>query len=79
MTTTADTILAVDLGRFKSVVCVYSRSSHNRAFRTMFPTRSLSICISLTGSYASVAHSSVQRPSSTIQTKPKRRPCHETP
>ena len=27
MTTTADTILAIDLGRFKSVACVYSRSS----------------------------------------------------
>ena len=26
MTTTADTILAIDLGRFKSVACVYSRS-----------------------------------------------------
>ena len=26
MTTTTDTILAIDLGRFKSVACVYSRS-----------------------------------------------------
>ena len=35
MTTTADTILAIDLGRFKSVACVYSRSSRNHAFRTI--------------------------------------------
>ena len=35
MTTTADTILAIDLGRFKSVACVYSRSSRHHAFRTI--------------------------------------------
>ena len=35
MTTTADTILAIDLGRFKSVACVYSRSTRNHAFRTI--------------------------------------------
>ena len=35
MTTTADTILAIDLGRFKSVACVYSRSTRHHAFRTI--------------------------------------------
>ena len=35
MTTSADTILAIDLGRFKSVACVYSRSTRNHAFRTI--------------------------------------------
>ena len=35
MTTTADTILAIDLGRFKSVACVYSRSTRHHAFRTL--------------------------------------------
>ena len=35
MTATADTILAIDLGRFKSVACVYSRSTRNHAFRTI--------------------------------------------
>ena len=31
----SDTILAIDLGRFKSVACVYSRSTRNHAFRTI--------------------------------------------
>ncbi len=39
MTTTADTILAIDLGRFKSVACVYSRGSRNHAFRNIDRTR----------------------------------------
>ena len=37
MTTTADTILAIDLGRFKSVPCVYSRSSRNHATQLVGP------------------------------------------
>ena len=35
LATTADTILAIDLGRFKSVACVYSRSTRNHAFPTI--------------------------------------------
>ena len=31
----SDTILAIDLGRFKSVACVYSRSTRHHAFRTI--------------------------------------------
>ena len=31
---TADTILAIDLGRYKSVACAYSRSTRAHAFRT---------------------------------------------
>ena len=32
---TTNTILAIDLGRFKSVPCVYSRSTRHHAFRTI--------------------------------------------
>ncbi len=31
----SDTILAIDLGRFKSVSCVYSRSTRHHAFRNI--------------------------------------------
>ena len=34
----SDTILAVDLGRYKSVACVYQRSSREHAFRTFDTT-----------------------------------------
>jgi len=34
MTTTLDPILAIDLGRYKSVACVYQRSTREHAFRT---------------------------------------------
>jgi len=34
MTTTQDPILAIDLGRYKSVACVYQRSTREHAFRT---------------------------------------------
>ena len=42
MTATADTILAIDLGRFKSVACVYSRSSRHHAFAPSTPNRTRS-------------------------------------
>jgi transposase len=35
---TADTILAIDLGRYKSVACVYARSTREHAFRTFDTT-----------------------------------------
>ena len=35
MTATAGTILGIDVGRFKSVACVYSRSTRNHAFPTI--------------------------------------------
>ncbi len=38
MTTAADTILAIDLGRYKSVACVYPRSSREHNFRTFDTT-----------------------------------------
>jgi transposase len=38
MTTTPDTILAIDLGRYKSVACVYQRSSREQTFRTFDTT-----------------------------------------
>src|ERR1044071_7507974 len=38
MATTTDTILAIDLGRYKSVACVYQRSSREHAFRTFDTT-----------------------------------------
>ena len=31
----SDTILAIDLGRFKSVACVYSRNTRHHVFRTI--------------------------------------------
>jgi hypothetical protein len=34
----SDTILAIDLGRHKSVACVYHRSSHEHSFRTFDTT-----------------------------------------
>ncbi len=34
----SDTILAIDLGRYKSVACVYSRSTCRHAFRTLDTT-----------------------------------------
>ncbi len=38
MFTTADTILAIDLGRYKSVACVYQRSSREHSFLTFDTT-----------------------------------------
>ena len=38
MITTTDTILAIDLGRYKSVACVYHRSSREHSFRTIDTT-----------------------------------------
>jgi len=38
MTTTLETILAIDLGRYKSVACVYQRSSREHNFRTFDTT-----------------------------------------
>jgi hypothetical protein len=38
MTTATDTILAIDLGRYKSVACVYQRSSREHSFRTFDTT-----------------------------------------
>src|SRR5262249_35539957 len=35
---TADTILAVDLGRYKSVACVYARATRQHTFRTIDTT-----------------------------------------
>jgi len=34
----SDTILAVDLGRYKSVACVYSRATRAHTFRTIDTT-----------------------------------------
>lgn len=36
----SDVIMAVDLGRFKCVVCVYRRSSREAVFRTIDRDRS---------------------------------------
>jgi transposase len=38
MTTTPDTILAIDLGRYKSVACIYSRATREHTFRTLDTT-----------------------------------------
>lgn len=38
MTTTTDTILAIDLGRYKSIACTYRRSSREHSFRTFDTT-----------------------------------------
>ena len=38
MTATAGTIVAIDMGRFKSVACVYSRGTRNHAFRNIDST-----------------------------------------
>ena len=35
---TADTILAVDLGRYKSVACAYDRRTRGHTFRTLDTT-----------------------------------------
>ena len=34
----SDTILAIDLGRYKSVACVYSRPTREHSFRTVDST-----------------------------------------
>jgi len=31
----SDTIMAIDLGRYKSVVCIYQRATRNATFRTI--------------------------------------------
>ena len=38
MSAATDTILAIDLGRYKSVACVYSRSTRAHTFRTIDTT-----------------------------------------
>ena len=38
-TTTTASILAIDLGRYKSVACVYDRATRAAAFRTLDSTR----------------------------------------
>ncbi len=38
MSTTTDTILAIDLGRHKSVACIYNRSNREHTFRTIDTT-----------------------------------------
>ena len=38
MSATTDTILAIDLGRYKSVACVYSRATRDHTFRTLDTT-----------------------------------------
>src|SRR3954447_9076652 len=38
MSVTTDTILAIDLGRYKSVACVYARATREHAFRALDTT-----------------------------------------
>jgi transposase len=38
MSATTDTILAIDLGRYKSVACVYARATRDHTFRTLDTT-----------------------------------------